>query len=380
MKCPKCNHENDPDAQICSACGSDLLQASAPPRRPDVKISELAVSSCLLAVLAVVLFFLFTFFVGPSFFGLCSVVLGILALILGIASLVCIEKSYGRLTGRAFAVIGIAIPVAIFFLIIAKSGLSRRRSTAYRLHCGTNLSRIGKAMFIYANDYDDQFPHAGGPNSKWGPTSDFQAATAAEAYGLNDGPGQASISANFYLLVKFAEVAPKSFLCIRDEGVSKFTLAEYEIRNKDLADLWDFGPDPSKHCSYTYHIPYGPYPLTTSSNPGLAVAADRNPWLDTPGRRARPVTDWTSFDPNGDRGSVKQGNAITHQNDGQNVLFADDHTNFEKTSACGINEDNIYTSQNGTDITKGALPTTTSQPANKTDSLLLHDPPKGAKK
>jgi hypothetical protein len=373
MNHPESNEKDVPNTQTPDS------QPIPEGKKLNVRICPFAVFSCIVAIFALLGSIVAAFPENlPAILPIAAFASALLAFIVGIVSLSHIGKGAGILTGKGFATIGIAIPLVLLFFAVFIFGLKRCRSTAYRLHCGTNLSGMGKAMLIYANDYDDQFPRAGGPNSKWGPTSDFQAATAAEAYGLNDGPGRASISANFFLLVKFAEVAPKSFLCIRDEGVSKFTLAEYEIRNKDLADLWDFGPDPSKHCSYTYHIPYGPYPLTTSSDPGMAVAADRNPWLDAPGRRARPVTDWTSFDPNGDRGSVKQDNAITHQNDGQNVLFADDHTDFEKTSACGVNGDNIYTSQTATDIKKGILPTMTSQPANKTDSLLLHDPPKGA--
>jgi hypothetical protein len=172
---------------------------------------------------------------------------------------------------------------------------------------------------------------------------------------------------------KYVEVTPKSFVCTGDAGTVQYTNAAV-----DLTDLWDFGPDPSKHCSYTYHFPYGEYPLTTSSDPGMALAADRNPWLPTPGYFGRPKRDFESFDPNGDRESVKLGNAITHQKDGQYVLYVDGHTSFEKTTTCGVNGDNIYTSQTATDIKKGILPTMTSQPANKTDSLLLHDPPKGA--
>lgn len=379
MNCPKCNRENDHDAQICSACGSDLLQASGPPQRPDVKISELAVASCTFGLLAVVSFLLAVRLpTSVRIFVLPSIISAILALVLGIVGLVCIEKSYGRLTGKGFAAIGITIPVAAFFLVGGYTALTRPRCVAYRLYCGTNLSGIGKAMLIYSNDYDDELPRAAGLNSKWGTTPNWQGVTAAEAYGLKDGPGQATISANFYLLVKYAEVTPKSFICIHDKKTTEFTLAKYKIRDKDMVDLWDFGPDPSKHCSYTYHLPYGKYPLSASSDPGLAVAGDRNPWLASPSRNARSAKDFQAFDPNGTRESTKRGNAFEHQDDGQNVLFVDGHTSFEKTSACGVDGDNIYTSHNGTDIRRGTPPTLTSQPANKADSLLVHDPPEGA--
>ena len=147
------------------------------------------------------------------------------------------------------------------------------------------------------------------------------------------------------------------------------------VCDKQLIELWDFGPDPSKHCSYTYHMPYGQYALTTSNLPGMAVAADRNPWLNAPGYSARPPTDFVSFDPNGPGKLLRRGNAIPHKYEGQNVLYVDGHVTFERRSFCGVYNDNIYTSQNGSDIRKGALPTLKSRPASRTDSLLLHDPP-----
>ncbi|MHC4741393.1 MAG: hypothetical protein ACYS8Z_05750 [Planctomycetota bacterium] len=383
MNCPKCSHENDPDASICSACGIELPQTSDPPGRLDVRVSQLGVSSFCLSLIAV---FLLLFVEAlhrevAAVFVLIGMVLAVLGFILGIGGLICIEKSYGRLGGRGFAAIGIAIPVIGFFLTGGFSALTRTRCVAYPMYCGTNLSGIGKAMLIYSNDYDDELPRAGGKNTKWGPTPNWQARTPAEAYGLGD--GQASISASLYLLVKYAEVTPKSFVCKGDvdkseggKSTTEFTLAEYNIGD-DIVNLHDFGPEPSKHCSYTYHLPYGEHRPTSSSDPGMAVAADRNPWLDTYARKARSAKDWSRFDPNGSRESIKLGNTFTHQGDGQNVLFIDGHTSFEKQPNCGVNGDNIYTSQEGIDIEKGALPTMTSRPESRNDSLLVHDPPKG---
>jgi prepilin-type processing-associated H-X9-DG protein len=106
----------------------------------------------------------------------------------------------------------------------------------------------------------------------------------------------------------------------------------------------------------------------------MAVAADRNPWLPSPGAKPR---NFKAFNPNGPREAIKAGNTLFHQEDGQNVLFMDGHSVFEKSSTCGLNNDNIYTSWSGSDIKKGTPPTLKSQPADPNDSLLLHDPPIG---
>jgi uncharacterized membrane protein YozB (DUF420 family) len=376
MNCPKCNQQNPDEAKICSSCGSTL--SSPPPKQNkiDVKTSELAVTSCILGILTILTFAFWLSLVAhddtsSEVLAIISVVAGALSLILGIAGLVCIEKSNGRLTGRAFAAIGIAIPVVLFFL--GQLLMVARGSINYRMYCSTNLSGIGKAMLIYSNDYDDELPRAAGRNSKWGTTPDWQADTRSAAYGLtNNANGQASISASFYLLVKYTEITSKSFLCKGDRKTTEFIPAKYGVRNKELTDLWDFGPDPSKHCSYSYHIPYGPYPLTISSDPAMAVAADRNPWLPSPGAKRR---NFKAFDPNGPREAINAGNTVFHKEDGQNVLLMDGHSVFERSSACGLDDDNIYTSWSGSDIKKGSIPTLKSQPADPNDSLLVHDPP-----
>jgi len=394
MDCPKCNRQNHDQAQICLYCHYPLSYVPATPPQPDTRTSKLAVASAILAVLSIPGFIIYSepanYWVSPgysyssgaspSIFAYASYLSAISAVFLGLAALACIEINYGRLTGRAYAAIGIAITLIAFFFTAARATLANMRGTALRMTCGTNLSGLGKAMLIYANDNDDDLPRAGGPNSALGTTPDFQANNQAGAYGLTNGKnGRASMSANFYLLVKYAEVTPRNFKCDRDRAFKEFKLADYNVGNKNLVELWDFGPDPAKHVSFSYHIPYGSYALTSSSQPAMAIAADRNPWLASPaGQRSK--TDFQAFDPNGTRAFIKRANALPHKSDGQNVLFNDGHTSFEKQPFCGVKGDNIYTSQTTTDIRKGALPTLTSQPANRSDSLLLNDPPKGAKK
>ncbi|HUV41351.1 MAG TPA: hypothetical protein VMW23_06170, partial [Sedimentisphaerales bacterium] len=117
---------------------------------------------------------------------------------------------------------------------------------------------------------------------------------------------------------------------------------------------------------------YGPYALTTSYLPGMAVAADPNPWMKAP---ATNYKRFAYFDPDGDREAVRSGNCSTHQGDGQNVLFMDAHVSFNKTSFCGVNDDNIYTYWAGQDIRRGVIPNLQSQPIDRLDSMLVNDLP-----
>ena len=276
---------------------------------------------------------------------------------------------------KGFTLVELLVVIAIIALLmgILMPALARVRQIAYRLYCGTNLSGIGKAMLIYANEYDDEMPRSGIVTATiqggYGPVTRWDAPNRQAAFGAG---GHSNITACFYSLVKYTDVTVKSFMCKGDAGVTAFAP---NVAGMDLVDLWDFGTTPQRHCSYSYHIPYGTFPLTAGSEPGMAIAADPNPTQRT--AKGNPKLNWQAdFLPDGDREDVKVGNAITHQNDGQNVLFMDGHTTFEKSSACGIDEDCIYsrwTPGNPPDKKKGTRVKAGDLPQYKTDSLLLTD-------
>ena len=362
MYCPKCGTQNPDNAQSCGTCGAVLTPSSTAAQPIIPTISGMAIAALILGLLSFIL----------------GILTGIPAIILGIIALVKIEKSGGRITGKGFAIAGIVVPVFSFALMIAilLPALSRVRQTAFRMVCGTNLSGIGKAMMLYANDYDDEFPRAGGRKTIWSnKIADWQAPNRYEAFQIkpDKSGGEATITSSLYLLVKYSEVTPRSFICKSDTGVTEFSLPNEARRYSELFDFWDFGPNPREHCSYSYHMPYGIYALTTSSNPGMAVAADRNPWIAGPATEAK---DFARFNPDGDRQAVQAGNSPSHQNGCQNVLFLDTHVELTKSSDCGIDDDNIYTSWDGQDIRRANPPVPySSQPQDRADSLLVNDGP-----
>jgi len=278
----------------------------------------------------------------------------------------------------------IVAAVGIFVLCLAPAISQQMKSDASRTVCKANLAAIGKAMLTYTNDNNGSLPRAGGRNTEWYQTRAWDAKDRRAAFGLAaDGTGgQATISSSLYLLAKYMGLEPRRFVCPGDNGTTEFKLADVPGIRKDftLSDAWDFGPDAYKHCSYAYQIPYNLYCLTTWNNPSMPVAADRNPWIASP---AGKVKDWASFKPDiepmkGTAEDARKGNSLSHGQDGQNVLFLDGHVSFEERPWCGIDKDNIYTvSRNAAQGDAWGTPPiaeTTCCPANRNDSLLVHDP------
>src|SRR5512146_2736843 len=70
---------------------------------------------------------------------------------------------------KGFTLVELLVVIAIIALLmgILMPALAKVRQMAFRLTCGTNLAGVGKAMLIYANDYDDELPRAAGRNSVW---------------------------------------------------------------------------------------------------------------------------------------------------------------------------------------------------------------------
>jgi prepilin-type processing-associated H-X9-DG protein len=287
-----------------------------------------------------------------------------------------------------FDVLTILVVILALLLLVGViwPAYQRARILDIRRQCGMNLMEIGEAMIAYASDYDGIFPMAGSKGTIWGPgLADWRAETCDAAFGFdpNGTGGAATISSSLYLLVRSGQASPDLFVCPKDRGTAVFRPGKHQVSAKGLTGVWDFGPDPARHCSYSYHMPYSRNALTTSSPPGVVVAADRSPWIDGPRQKA---AEFSRFKPDiapfkGTPEEGQRGNSLTHRimghhPDGQNVFFLDGHVQFARRAFCGLEDDNIYTAWDGEDRARGTLPKPyESQPGDARDSLLLNDPP-----
>jgi prepilin-type N-terminal cleavage/methylation domain-containing protein len=284
---------------------------------------------------------------------------------------------------KGFTLIELLVVIAIIAMLLAilMPALNKVKKIAMRVICGTNLKGLGTAQTVYANDYNGEYALQGGKtNPTWstdGATNYWAMATVPWS-DSTQGP-EVTIGASLYLLVREADVAPKSFIC--PAGSEK----EFDGKNPsmlDITQLWDFGGDPVATygspvtaVSYSYHQPYRGGDTTPTGNNGkksryaagdtrsasFAMMADKNPWFDaklslnasatqsdfTSFRAplnlgvvpAGTPTDWNSID----KWKVGVANAQPHDRDGQNVTYADGHNSYETRSDVGTKNDNIYT-------------------------------------
>jgi prepilin-type N-terminal cleavage/methylation domain-containing protein len=295
---------------------------------------------------------------------------------------------------KGFTLVELLVVIAIIALLmsILMPALARARAIAYRMICGSNLSGIGKAMLVYANDADERFPVAGGRKAYWdmnGQIQDWDEKDWKDAFGaipIADIPGSATVTSSHYLLVKYADVSPKQFVCRGDSGTTPFKLSDFALPGvvQDLTTVHDFGPAPSEHDSYTYHMPYTleaegydtSYPVSMVHNPSAPVASDKNPFQDqnaenfilgypnyvtldsiTVSVGGQSLTQYSFVDPymdNDPPDNSPYGNSASHQREGQNVLYVDAHIVFEKHPNVGIENDNIWLRWRDGDVPSGS--------------------------
>jgi len=286
-----------------------------------------------------------------------------------------------KMKKKGFTLVELLVVIAIIAMLLAilMPALGKVRQLAQRIMCSTNLAGIGKAMLTYSTDDKyESFPIAGSPGAYWNRGDSGTQPNKGCSWDWRNPNGFpeiitdkfATVSSCLYLLVKYADVSPDQYICPGSDQ-KKFEISKYSMTGytgSTFTDVWDFGQkgttttDGEKtagtrgkgHTSYSYQMPLPLitggtlFPITTTTNPAKAILADMNPFWQSPmGGGSDPVTArlyvWDTVAIKIKPDSIAAGNATFHQKDGQNVLYADQHSKFEKSANCGIESDNIYT-------------------------------------
>jgi prepilin-type N-terminal cleavage/methylation domain-containing protein len=323
---------------------------------------------------------------------------------------------------KGFTLIELLVVIAIIAMLLAilMPALNKVKKIAQRVICGTNLKGLGTAQTVYANDYDDEYavqgrtPTTGGHT--WNSFTDgWQATNPVIDFST---ARNISVGASLYLLVREADVAPKSFVCASSDQTE---FSGKNSANADIVELWDFGhptmmanEGPVKCVSYSYQMPYAsgqsPTPPGTGAkgkfapdsrrSAAFAMMADKSPWFES--KLTRGLTSTTFMDkvgrinagglPTGndfsklERWAILGANAYPHGREGQNVTYADGHNSWETRTDVGVKNDNIYTrwtsattdttglyNRIGSTPSSGVVAPTDLAPWGIDDSVLVND-------
>jgi prepilin-type N-terminal cleavage/methylation domain-containing protein len=270
---------------------------------------------------------------------------------------------------RGFTLIELLVVIAIIALLIAilLPSLGKARELANRVTCAANCRGIVQSLIVYAQENNLQYPSVIPPTS--GSYTALPTAPAAsqttpdKTLGtLYTGPQQqGSVTANMWILVLTGQCTPKQFICKSDPVPVNVSLVQNtggQYYNNFNGSTPDYG--------YSYSINY-PWTNTGTITPAawwkdttdsaLPVIADMCP-QDTTGSNptAQVCTANDAIPTNG----IKAWNSANHLRDGENVGFADAHTEFDRRPDVGPNQDNIY----------GAGATLTSTPTQATSNII----------
>jgi prepilin-type N-terminal cleavage/methylation domain-containing protein/prepilin-type processing-associated H-X9-DG protein len=270
-----------------------------------------------------------------------------------------------RRSTKGFTLVELLVVIGIIALLISilLPALNRAREQGNRVKCASNLRQIGLAIQMYANDNKGNFPRtrfdpAGAQGSI---VAGLENASVADPFAS----GVANcVTSSFFLVLKTQDLASEVFVC----PSSSAERAQFNFNGSNsmsgAQNVWNFNNsgNASDVISYSYIVPF---PTSAARNAGFklnftlssdfAIAADLNPGNSPSSGTQQDKVQGVAF--NSARSDQQKANSNNHNGDGQNVLYADGHCEFQTSPFAGMvvttngtttfnptYRDNIYTS------------------------------------